>query len=82
MNRSTPPDWRQNSDFNKMDTVSFTLGQVVYLKTKTEHGGMVTGILFRPNGHSYLVTWSHDFTERYHFEVELTAEKTFTTSDL
>ena len=41
-----------------MDTVSFTLGQVVYLKTKTEHAGMVTGILFRPNGHSYLVTWS------------------------
>lgn len=60
-----------------MDALSFSLGQVVYLKVKPDAAGMVTGILFRPTGHSYLVTWAADAGERYHWEMELTCEKSF-----
>jgi len=63
-----------------MDTLSFALGQTVYLKLRSDAAGMVTGILFRPSGHSYLVTWASDMSERYHYECELTLEKAFTVS--
>ena len=60
----------------KMDKVKFTLGQTVYLAIHGASVGMVTGIVFRPIGVSYYVTWS-DFTERSHYECELTDEKTY-----
>lgn len=54
---------------------AFGFGQVVYLRIKPESCGMVTGVYFRPSGVCYAVTWSHDFTERTHFECELTTER-------
>jgi len=59
--------------------IAFSIGQIVYLKIKAEVPGMVTGILVRPTGPLFLVTWSSDMTERYHYAVELTAEKSFAT---
>lgn len=59
-----------------MDTVKFALGEIVYLKVKTEEAGMVTGLLFRQTGIVYMVTWP-DRNEQYHHEMELTAEKTY-----
>ena len=61
----------------KTDMLMFALGQKVYLKIKPESAGMVTGILFRPSGHSYFVTWASDLSERSHYELELTTEKVF-----
>lgn len=63
------------------DTVKFTLGQTIYFKVKPEHVGMVTGILYRHTGVIYLVTWGHDMAERYHYECELTSEKSFVGCD-
>jgi len=60
-----------------MDLVKFQLGETVYLVLSTEKPGMVTGILFRPNGVSYLVTWADGIEEKYHFDIELTREKAF-----
>jgi hypothetical protein len=60
-----------------MDNVTMAIGETVYLKLKTDHCGMVTGILFRPNGVTYYVTWAHDFTERGHYECEITKEKSY-----
>lgn len=37
-----------------------------------EQKGMITGILFRKNSFSYLVTWKDKLEEKYHFECELT----------
>jgi hypothetical protein len=59
-----------------MDKVKFTLGQTVYLSINAASVGMITGIVFRPIGVSYYVTWG-DFTERSHYECELTDEKTY-----
>lgn len=63
------------------DTLTYALGQTVYLKLKPDIAGMVTGILFRPYGHMYLVTWSSDISERYHFDLELTKEKSFAATE-
>ncbi len=65
----------------KTDFVKFSLGQVVYLKLKPENAGLVTGILFRPSGHLYYVTWSSDCGEKSHFELELTEEKNYALSN-
>ncbi len=55
-----------------------TLETIVYLKTDTEQKGMVTGILTRPGGmRIFYVVWSHDMTERGHFEIELTTEQNY-----
>lgn len=62
------------------DSLSFSLGQVVYLKIDTEEVGMITGILFRPNGASYAVTWASNLTEDFHFDIELTADKAYVTT--
>ena len=58
------------------DKVTFTLGQIVYFRIKPESPGMITGILFRSCGISYLVTWG-DFEERGHYACELTNEKNY-----
>lgn len=60
-----------------MDKVKFTLGQTVYLAIHGASVGMVTGIVFRPVGVTYYVTWS-DFSERSHYACELTDEKIYT----
>lgn len=59
------------------DALSFSLGQIVYLKIDTEEKGMVTGILFRPGGYSYAVTWASSLEESFHYEMELVADKAF-----
>jgi hypothetical protein len=56
------------------ETVRFHIGDQVWYKTKTDASGVVTGILFRPHGAIYLVTWSDDLTERYHYDIELSPE--------
>ena len=59
------------------DTVEFALGDTVYHRCKTDpEMGLVTGILFQPDGHVFLVTWP-DFCERQHYAIELTREKGF-----
>ena len=57
------------------DDVKFSLGQIVYSVINPELTGQVTGILFRHNGISYLVTWSTDLNEKYHHDIELCGEK-------
>lgn len=59
-----------------MDSVKFSLGEKVYLVVDPDEQGMVTGILFRPHGVSYCVTWGNA-DETTHYDIELTAEKRF-----
>ncbi len=59
-----------------MDTVKHALGDVVYLKVNAECSGMVTGILFRPQGVRYFITWGNA-NETSHYDIELTNEKVF-----
>lgn len=59
------------------DAIRYHIGQVLYLRIKPETAGMVTGIMMRERGHTYLVTWAHDMAERYHYEMELTPDRTF-----
>lgn len=64
-----------------MAKLSFQLGQEIYHRANPEERrGIITGIIFRPTGATYLVTWD-DMEERYHFECELTDTKHFSTSD-
>jgi len=58
------------------DGVKFNLGETVYLMLDRDKSGMITGITFRPSSVMYLVAWTHDFSERSHFDIELTTEKT------
>jgi len=58
------------------DNVVYNLGQVVYSVVSPETVGVVTGILFRPDGISYQVTWG-DFEERSHYDCELTPEANY-----
>jgi hypothetical protein len=55
---------------------AFSLGQIVYHRCAPEEPGVVTGILQRPTGYSYYVTWG-DRTEAAHYDIELTTEKSF-----
>lgn len=59
------------------DALSFAMSQIVYLKIDPEEKGMVTGILFRPGGCSYAVTWASSIEESFHYEMELVADKAF-----
>lgn len=54
------------------DTLRYKLEQPVWFKLDREKEGIVTGILFRPSGVCYKVTWE-DMDEIDHFECELTA---------
>ena len=60
-----------------MDSVKFSLGEMVYMRIKPDTLGIVSGILFRPNVVWYYVTWSNDMQERGHSDIELTTEKAF-----
>ena len=59
-----------------MDSVKFSLETFVYMKVKPDTPGMITGVLFRPCGVLYYVTWGNA-EETYHHEIELTTDKTF-----
>lgn len=59
------------------DVVKFQIGQTVYHKLNSEHPGIVTGILFRPSSVIYIITWGCDKNEKYHYDVEITEEKSF-----
>lgn len=59
------------------DTLTFSIGQTVYLAISPDEVGMITGIVFRPNGHQYAVSWASSMDETIHFEMELTAEPVF-----
>lgn len=59
-----------------MDTVKFQIGEEVYLKVCSDTAAMVTGILFRPSGVIYKVTWP-SAAETDHYDIELTKEKRF-----
>lgn len=61
----------------KDHVVKFILGQIVY-SIVNGMKGQITGILFR-SAVSYAVTWSEDLEEKWHFDYELSAEKTFET---
>lgn len=58
---------------NSPDTLRFALGQRVWFALNDENEGMITGILFRPNGVIYMVVWQ-DMDETEHYEFELTAD--------
>lgn len=59
------------------DAVKFQMGQIVYRKTDPLVMGVVTAIVYRPNGHSYYCRFA-DFSDEVNlFEVELTAEKDY-----
>jgi hypothetical protein len=57
--------------------IRFHLGQVVYSALDDEDRGLVTGILFRPAGHVYYVTWGATKQENLHYDFELKAERDF-----
>lgn len=58
--------------------VRFPFDTTVYHKMDPEVGGLVTGILLRPEGILYLVAWGNDIgNEGQHFAMELTDEQSF-----
>ena len=61
------------------EAVRFSLGTLVYRITDPEEVGMITGIVFRSNGHTYRVTFGGDSCEADCYEIELTDEKRFET---
>ncbi len=65
----------------KLPTPRWDFGTMLYHRADPETGGIVTGYGIRPGGViSYGVTWE-DHEESYHFEIELTEEKTYSTTD-
>ena len=59
------------------DTVKFELGQIVYRKILPDTAGIVTGIVYRPHGTTYLAKFADEIEEAACYEVELTTEKSF-----
>lgn len=59
-----------------MDTVKYSMGEMVYLRVSGDGDegsrGIITGVIFRPNGFKYIVAFQDD--ERYCYEIELTTE--------
>ena len=52
----------------------FQIGDVVHRKASTEPcPGMVTGIMFRPAGFTYAITWEGSNDESHHYEIEVQA---------
>ena len=52
----------------------FDIGQKVYLIVDADVVGMVTGIMYRQNNISYIVSWN-DHEETYHYDFELATER-------
>lgn len=59
--------------------VRYVFGDVVYLKVRTEkQPGMVTGIIVRPGGTTYGVTWNTGLeTNHYDFELSEVYEPSY-----
>lgn len=58
-----------------MDTVKYSMGEMVYLRVSGDgegSRGIITGVIFRPDGFKYIVAFQDD--ERYCYEIELTTE--------
>lgn len=56
-------------------SLKFHLGARVWLKIDPEIPGLVTGLITRPTGYQYLVTWSDERgSEDTHYDIELTSE--------
>ena len=58
------------------DQVKFNFGDMVYRKVNPDTAGIVTGIVFRPTGTAYLVTWGAG-EETACYDFELTTERCF-----
>ena len=59
------------------DVLEWAFGQEVYLRCDADQkNGVVTGILMRPKGVGYYVSWG-DKTETFHYPFELTKSKGF-----
>jgi hypothetical protein len=58
------------------DKVEYELGEIVHYKVDDEQVGVITGIIYRPDGVAYMVTWE-DKDERTHFACELIRERSF-----
>ena len=57
------------------DTLIFNFGDMVTHKANEDEIGIVTGILYRPDGGvQYLVTWTNRVEER-HYDIELCKTK-------
>jgi len=57
------------------DVTKFDLGDFVYKRMAPDELGMITGILWRPHGVVYLVTWAGEEDENTHYDIELTRER-------
>jgi len=54
--------------------LTYDIGDVVYHRLADERRrGLVTGVLLRPTGQSYLITWP-DQGESSHYAIELSSE--------
>lgn len=60
----------------KLPITTYDIGDIVYHRLQPEAKGMVTGILFRPGRHFYLVTWD-SLDEKEAYDVELSDERCF-----
>lgn len=58
-------------------SLKFHLGDKVWLKIDPECPGLVTGLVTRPGGYQYLVTWADSREEESHYDIELTDEEQF-----
>lgn len=59
------------------DVIEWTFGQEVFLRCDSDQKkGLVTGIVMRPAGVGYNVTWG-DRSETFHYVFELTTSKNF-----
>ena len=56
------------------DIPRFAYGAYVYHKTCGDEVGLVTGLIYRPTGLLYEVTWGRGDTSPHH-EIELTLEQ-------
>lgn len=52
----------------------YDFGDMVRLRVCPEEAGMVTGLMFRPDGYKYFVTWGNG-NESVHYQIELTTEE-------
>lgn len=59
------------------DTIKFSLGDIVYHVLEQDKAGVVTGIMYRPIGVIYYITWKKDASECSHYDVELSSERKF-----
>ncbi len=62
------------------DACKFHLEDLVYSRLDPEARGIVTGIVTRPTGFQYLITWN-DREETTCFACELTSEPNFAAKD-